>query len=126
MSHNQNHLRPQRRSTKKDSRKSPTAWSVTKYCTPHQKLGRCAGLYKLGRCAGLYKLADLVFGEVCRKSPTAWSVTKYCTPHQKLGRCAGLYKLGRCTRLYKPGHYARHMNENNGQTNDGGEDKPIN
>ena len=34
---------------------------------------------------------------------SAWSATKYCTSYQTLGRC---------TRLCKPGHCARHMNNN--------------
>ena len=41
MSDNQNHVRPPRRSTAKESRKSPTEWSATKYCTRHQQLGCC-------------------------------------------------------------------------------------
>ena len=45
------HVRPPRRSTKKESRKSSTAWLVTKYCTPHKKLGHCKRSEKVGRCA---------------------------------------------------------------------------
>ena len=52
MSNNQNYLRPPRRSTAKESRKSPTAWSATKYCTCHHELGRCTRLFKPGHCTG--------------------------------------------------------------------------
>ena len=68
---NQSHVHPPRRSTKKETQKSPTAWSATKHSTRHEKSGHC-------------------------------------------------------TRPEKPGRYARHMNENNRQTNDGRKGKPIN
>ena len=45
------HVRPPRRSTKKkESRKSPTARSATKYCTRHHELGRCTRLCKSEHC----------------------------------------------------------------------------
>ena len=44
-------IRLPRRPTKMESRKSPNAWLVTKYCTYHQKLDYCTRLYKPGYCA---------------------------------------------------------------------------
>ena len=52
-----------------------------------------------------------------RKFPIASSATKRCTSHEKSGHCTHPEKPGRC---------ARHMNENNIQTNDGRKGKPIN
>ena len=44
-------VRPPRRSTKKESRKSPTAWSATKYCMRHHELDRCTRLCKPEHCS---------------------------------------------------------------------------
>ena len=48
---NQNHARPSRSSAMKKNKKSPTAWSVTKFCTRQQQLGRYTRPYKPGYCA---------------------------------------------------------------------------
>ena len=49
VSDNQNHIRPSRRSTKKKSRISPTACSVTISCTRHDTSGHCTDPKKPGR-----------------------------------------------------------------------------
>ena len=47
----QKHVRPPGHPALKKNKKSPTVWSVAKYCTCHQQLGRCTRLYKPGHCA---------------------------------------------------------------------------